>query len=71
MRGVKGGLLCVAVLVLGNICGCLAMREMVCSTTSNQVVIQPNADAFIAGFFAMHGSGANGVGCGAIATQGG
>ena len=70
MRGVKLGLLCMAVIVLGNLELSSGLSEMVCSTTSNQIIIQPDAEAFIAGFFGLHGSGANGVGCGSISTMG-
>lgn len=67
--GVKSGLLATLVL-LANLRQSSALREMVCSTTRHQAIIQPDADAFIAGFFAMHNSGNNGVGCGSINTMG-
>ncbi|XP_052799376.1 metabotropic glutamate receptor 3-like [Mya arenaria] len=35
----------------------------------HQTIIQPDADAFISGFFAMHNAGENGVGCGGIRTS--
>lgn len=67
--GVKSGLLATLVL-LANLHQSSALREMVCSTARHQAIIQPDADAFIAGFFAMHNSGNNGVGCGSINTMG-
>lgn len=69
--GVEPGQLFLATIaILANFQGCFSLSGMVCSTTSNQVVIQADADAFIAGFFAMHGSASNGVGCGSINTGG-
>jgi hypothetical protein len=46
------------------------MTRQNCNSAGHEAVIQADADAFIAGFFAFHETNDNGVGCGEIRTGG-
>jgi len=64
------GLLTLAV-VLAFADGQTSMQGQTCDQMAgHRAVIQPDADAFIAGFFSMHSAGDNGVGCGNVRSGG-
>lgn len=47
------------------------MNHQTCNREGgHRAIIQPEADAFIAGFFSFHLANDNGVGCGEIRTSG-
>ncbi|XP_053375882.1 uncharacterized protein LOC123533311 isoform X2 [Mercenaria mercenaria] len=68
MREVVTPLLLAAVLLV-HTDGQTMNRQNCAGGAGHEAVIQPDADAFIAGFFAFHEAGENGVGCGNIRTS--
>lgn len=61
--------LLLAAILLAHTDGQQTLEHESCDRTrGHQAVIQPDADAFIAGLFSFHQRGENGAGCGDIET---